>query len=619
MILKRIAAVVMTAAFVLSAGAVEKDSLSLVRQNKARYPGKTKTELRLENDRLRKDLDSLRCELERYRRDLNIADSINNDLMTIYAGNAQNTSGIAPEEYTAEISDSLLNIWYAHRLANDAEDIEAYDMDSVKFQSNVPDKVYIERIEKMNSFITLPYNEIVRNYIILYSEKMPTKMSNILGLCEYYMPKFQEVLNKYDLPEELKAMAIIESAMNPLAVSRAGAKGMWQFMYSTAKMYGLHIDSFVDERLDPFKSADAAARYLQDAYEIFGDWNLAIASYNCGAGNVNKAIRRSGGKRAFWDIYPYLPRETRGYVPAFVGALYTMSYYKEHGIRPAQVGMPVHVDTIKVKKKLHLKQVSELVGIPHEELKNLNPQYAHDVVPGDSREYLLRIPYNYTTAFIANEDSLYTYKADTYLSPATLKKIVDGADGERIIYKVKSGDYLGRIASRYRCSVAQIKRWNNLKSNNLRVGQRLTIYRGGSSSGSSSSSTSSTAAKTETKTAAAPSNAATYTVQKGDVLGKIAERHGCTVAQLKQWNGLTSNNIQVGQKLKVSGKAAAQQATSAPAAQTGEYTTYTVKSGDSFYSIAKNYSGISAQDIMNFNGVSSSSLKPGMTIKIPKI
>jgi LysM repeat protein len=200
-----------------------------------------------------------------------------------------------------------------------------------------------------------------------------------------------------------------------------------------------------------------------------------------------------------------------------------------------------------------------------------------------------------------------------------LKKIVDGADGERIIYKVKSGDYLGRIASRYRCSVAQIKRWNNLKSNNLRVGQRLTIYRGGSSSGSSSSSTASTAAKTETKTAAAPSNAATYTVQKGDVLGKIAERHGCTVAQLKQWNGLTSNNIQVGQKLKVSGKAAAPQATSAPAAQTGEYTTYTVKSGDSFYSIAKNYSGISAQDIMNFNGVSSSSLKPGMTIKIPKI
>jgi membrane-bound lytic murein transglycosylase D len=561
----------------------------------------------------------MKMELEKYRLELEYTDSITNEMLALYEENEdKSAAGINPEDYTAEVSDSLLNLWYVHSKVN-SEDITEYDMDSVRFESNVPDEVYIERIRQMNSFITLPYNDIVKNYIILYSEKMNTRMSNILGLCKYYMPIFEEILNKYDMPEELKAMAVIESAMNPRAVSRAGAKGMWQFMYATAKMYGLHIDSFVDERLDPVKAAEAAAQYLQDSYEIFGDWNLAIASYNCGAGNVNKAIRRSGGKRAFWDIYPYLPRETRGYVPAFVGALYTMSYYKEHGIRPAQVGMPVHVDTIKVKKKLHLKQVSELVGIPHEELKNLNPQYAHDVVPGDSREYLLRIPYNYTTAFIANEDSLYTYKADTYLSPATLKKIVDGADGERIIYKVKSGDYLGRIASRYRCSVAQIKRWNNLKSNNLRVGQRLTIYRGGSSSGSSSSSTASTAAKTETKTAAAPSNAATYTVQKGDVLGKIAERHGCTVAQLKQWNGLTSNNIQVGQKLKVSGKAAAPQATSAPAAQTGEYTTYTVKSGDSFYSIAKNYSGISAQDIMNFNGVSSSSLKPGMTIKIPKI
>lgn len=619
MIFKRIAAVVMAAAFILNAGAADKDSLALVRQKKARFPGKSKTELKDENLRLRNDLDSLRAELERYRKDLAAADSINNDLMAIYAGNEQvGATGIAPEDYTAEVSDSLLNIWYAHRMANDAEDPEEFDMDSVRFQSNVPDKVYIERLERMNSFITLPYNDIVRNYIILYSEKMPTKVSHMLGLCEYYMPKFQEVLNKYDLPEELKAMAIIESALNPRAVSRAGAKGMWQFMYSTAKSYGLHIDSFVDERMDPFKSADAAARYLQDAYEIFGDWNLAIASYNCGAGNVNKAIRRSGGKRAFWDIYPYLPRETRGYVPAFVGALYTMTYYKEHGIRPEGVAMPVHVDTFKINKKLHLKQVSELVGIPHEELRNLNPQYSHDVIPGDNREYLLRLPYTYTTAFIENEDSLYNHKADTYLNPATLKKIVDGADGERIVYRVKNGDYLGRIASRHRCTVAQIKRWNGLKNNNIRVGQRLVIYRGGSPASSKSSSASaSSASQTEVK-ASAPANATTYIVKKGDVLGKIAERHGCTVAQLKQWNGLTSNNIQVGQKLKVSGSAAKAPQAAAASSASGEYTTYTIKSGDSFYTIAKNYPGVSAQDIMDFNGISSSKIKPGMTIRIPK-
>lgn len=611
MILKRIAAVVMASAFILSASANDKDSLALVRQRKAKFPVATKTELREENQILKRQLDSLRTELERYRADLIVADSINNEMMAIYSGNEGGSmTGIAPEEYTAEISDSLLNIWYAHRKANDAEDPEDFDMDSVKFQSNVSDKVYIERIENMNSFITLPYNDIVRNYIILYSEKMPTKMSHILGLCEYYMPIFQEVFNKYDLPEELKAMAVIESALNPVAVSRAGAKGMWQFMYSTAKMYGLQIDSFVDERLDPFKSADAAARYLQDAYEIFGDWNLAIASYNCGAGNVNKAIRRSGGKRDFWSIYPYLPRETRGYGPAFVGALYTMNYYKEHGIRPEAVNMPAHVDTFRINKKLHLKQVSELVGIPLEEIKNLNPQYKHDVIPGGKKEYILRLPYSYTSAFIENEDSLYTYKADTYLSEATLKKIQDGGDGERIVYKVKSGDYLGRIASRYRCSVSQIKRWNGLKSNNIRVGQNLVIYRGGVSSGSPA------AKSTETKSTA-PANATTYVVKKGDVLGKIAERHGCTVTQLKQWNGLTSNNIQIGQKLKVSGKAASAQSSAAPVS--GEYSTYTVKSGDSFYTIAKNYPGVSAQDIMNFNGINSSNIRPGMTIKIPKI
>ena len=356
MTIKKTLAVVLAAAFFLSASANDRDSLALLRQSKARFPSATKSELKSENARMKAELDSLRDMIEKYRIELSAADSINNELMAIYEGNDQvSETGIAPEDYTPEISDSLLNLWYAHRMANDSEDIEDFDMDSIRFESNVPDSVYIRRLEKMNSFITLPYNEIVRNYIILYSEKMPTKMKHILGLCRYYMPKYQEILNKYDLPEELKAMAVIESALNPVAVSRAGAKGMWQFMYYTAKMYGLHIDSFVDERLDPFKSADAAARYLQDAYEMFGDWNLAIASYNCGAGNVNKAIRRSGGSREFWDIYPFLPRETRGYGPAFVGALYTMKYYKERGIKPEAVELPAHIDTFKINKMLHFK------------------------------------------------------------------------------------------------------------------------------------------------------------------------------------------------------------------------------------------------------------------------
>lgn len=578
--------------------------------------GKGKVKLKDKNKRLKMELDSLRAELYRYKADLRYSDSLATAMVELYGQDEGHDGvGLSPEDYTAEVSDSLLNIWYAHRMASD--DTEEFDMDSVRFESNVPDEVYIERLKKMNSFISLPYNDIVKNYIILYSEKMPTKMAHMLGLCQYYMPIFDETFNKHDLPEELKAMAIIESAMNPLAVSRAGAKGMWQFMYATAKMYGLHIDSFVDERMDPFKAADAAARYLQDAYEIFGDWNLAIASYNCGAGNVNKAIRRSGGKRAFWDIWPYLPRETRGYVPAFVGALYAMTYYKEHGIKPEAVEMPIHVDTFKINKQLHLKQVAELTGAPLEELKNLNPQYRHDIIPGNSKEYILRLPYTYTNAFIEHEDSVYTHKYDEFFNPTTIKKIQDGADGERIVYVVKNGDYLGRIASRNRCTVAQIKRWNGLKSNNIRVGQRLVIYRGGGGPSTSSSSSSTAAAAPSSSSSSTQSSTptGTYTVKSGDTLSGIATRHGVTVNQLKQWNGLTSNNIRVGQKLKLNSSSSA---SSASASSSGDYSTYTVKSGDSLYSIAKNYSGVSAQDIMNFNGMSSSNIKPGMKIKIPK-
>lgn len=541
--IRKIIAAVSAAAFIALSFTYEADA-------KAQKDKRTKKELQAENASLMAEIDSLKLEIEKFRAELYRTDSLTNEILDYYEVSQEGDS-LTIENYTAEVSDSLLNIWYAHKMAN--VESEIFDMDSVKFQSNVPDSVYINRIEQMNSFITLPYNDIVKNHIIRYSEKMPKTMSHILGLCEYYMPIFEETFNRYDMPEELKAMAIIESALNPLAVSRAGAKGMWQFMYHTAKLYGLHIDSFVDERLDPVKAADAAARYLKDAYNIFGDWNLAIASYNCGAGNVNKAIRRSGGKRAFWDIWPYLPRETRGYGPAFVGALYTMKYYREHGIRPEAIQMPAHVDTFRINKMVHLKQVSELTGAPLDELKNLNPQYRHEIIPGNEREYILRLPYKYTNAYIEHEDSIHLHKADVYFNPTTIKKIKDGGDGERIVYRVKKGDVLGKIAGRYRVSVNQIKRWNHLKSNNIRIGQRLIIYRGGK--------------------APASAPAKSGTVKKAEV--------------------------------------------KTTASSNGDYVTYTVKTGDSFYRIAKNYPGVSAQDIMKFNGISSSKLRPGMKIRIP--
>ena len=519
-----------------------------------------------ENEMLKKQIDSLKQEIEACRAELRLNDSIARQVRDLYEENEDKMGiGINPDDYSAEVSDSLLNLWYLHKKTFDHSE-EEYNMDSVVFTSNVPDEVYIDRIKKMNSFITLPYNDIVRNYIILYSEKMPTKMSSILGLSKYYMPIFDEVFDRYNMPEELKAMAVIESALNPLAVSRAGAKGMWQFMYSTAKIYGLTINSFVDERLDPVKSAEAAARYLKDSYEIFGDWNLAIASYNCGAGNVNKAIRRSGGKRAFWDIWPYLPRETRGYVPAFVGALYTMTYYKEHGIRPSVIQMPEHIDTFKVNKMLHFGQINELTGVPMDQIKNLNPQYKHQIIPGNEKEYILRLPYKYTNAYIEHEDSIHTYKADVFFNPVTIKKIKDGGDGERIVYKVKSGDYLGKIAGKYRVSVAQIKRWNNLKSNDIRVGQKLIIYRGGNAPSASASASTSASASGSKSAGSATASAGTKT------------------------SSIDPN---------------------------AEYTIYTVKDGESLYLIAKKFPGVSAQNIMDFNRIGSN-IKPGMKLKIPK-
>ena len=519
----------------------------------------TKRQLRQENARLRMQLDSLRIDLEKYRSDSRLNDSIVSELRDIYENNAQRSAaGLNPEDYTPEITDSLLSIWYLHRQIGRSNEGQEYDMDSVHFESNVPDKVYIERLEAMNSFITLPFNETVRNYIILYSEKMPNKMGHILGLCRYYMPIFEEVFNKYDMPLELKYMAVIESALNPVAVSRAGAKGMWQFMYKTARDYGLEINSYVDERLDPVASADAAARFLSDSYAIFGDWNLAISSYNCGAGNVNKAIRRSGGKRDFWSIYPYLPRETRGYVPAFVGAMYAIRYYKEHGLVPEAVPMPEHTDTFRVHKQLHFKQVNALAGVPMDDLHNLNPQYMHDIVPGASQEYILRIPYQYTNIYIEHEDSLYTYMADSLFKPATLKAIESGraSNSGRITYKVKSGDYLGRIASRYHVSINQIKQWNHLRSNNLRVGQILYIYGRGSepapqASGSSSSKPASGSSSSAKPAATSGSGYTVYTVKKGDTLYKIAAKYpGVSAQDIMKFNGISSN-IRAGQKIKI--------------------------------------------------------------------
>ena len=514
---------------------------------------KSRKQLQKENEDMKSEIEVLRQQLKDLEEQYHASDSIASEMIEIYEENEERgLDGLSPEDYTPELTDSLLNLWYRSRQFSGlgrSED-EEYNMDSVHFTSDVPDSILLKRLAAMNAYITLPYNETVKNYIILYSEKMPTKMAHMLALADYYMPIFEETFNKYNMPQELKYMAVIESALNPVAVSRAGAKGMWQFMYSTARNYGLKINSYVDERLDPVKSADAAARYLQDAYRIFGDWNLAISSYNCGPGNVNKAIRRAGGNKDFWAIYEYLPRETRGYVPAFVGAMYAFRYYKEYGLVPENLEMPAHVDTFAINRNLHFMQVSELVGVPLDLLRDMNPQYIHDVIPGNEGASILRLPSQFTTAFIDHEDSVYTYRQKELFSPATLENLRNaGTSSTQLTYVVKKGDYLGKIAARNGVSVSQIKQWNNLRSNNLRIGQRLVIYKGGAPNTSAVAST----AKTSSSASASSgqSGYTTYTVRKGDTLYKIASRYpGVSSNDIMKYNGISSS-IKVGQKIKI--------------------------------------------------------------------
>ena len=352
-------------------------------------------------------------------------------------------------------------------------------------------------------------------------------------------------------------MAVVESMLNPTATSHAGAKGIWQFIYSTAKSYGLEINSYVDERMDIEKSMDAAARYLRDAYRIFGDWALAISSYNCGAGNVSKAIRRAGGSKDYWSIYRYLPRETRGYVPAFVGAMYAMTYSKEYGIVPQNVGMPVQTDTFEIKKNLHFAQINGKIGVPMEDLRQLNPQYFNDIIPGSNHSYILKIPVSWTKTFMDTPiDSIYAFKSDSLLSQKIVKDVKRAgtqSSQQRISYKVKSGDYLGRIASRYKVSVNQLKKWNNLRSSNIRVGQILYIYPNGSyPTTTSSSSGSKSSSKTSASSSKSKSSSVTYTVKSGDSLYKIAKKYpGISADNIKKANGLKNDKIRPGQKLRI--------------------------------------------------------------------
>ncbi|MDV7137603.1 LysM peptidoglycan-binding domain-containing protein [Maribacter sp. TH_r10] len=409
-------------------------------------------------------------------------------------------------------------------------------------------KLRLQRLNQKTPF-NVAYNPSLEKVINSFLVRKRGLIERMLTVSQFYFPMFEEQLDKYDIPLEMKYLAIVESALNPRARSRVGATGLWQFMYGTGKMYKLDVSSYVDERRDPIKSTEAACKYLSKLYGIFEDWDLALAAYNSGPGNVNKAIRRSGGYKNYWNIRRNLPRETAGYVPAFLATMYLLEYADEHGLKGKKVDRTYfETDTVHIKSLISFDQISELVGIGVEELKVLNPAYKLDIIPHvEGKEYTLRLPITEMGKFVANEEAIYAHVKEQFKSKESpLPQLVKTDD--RIRYKVRSGDYLGKIAARYGVGVSQIKRWNGLRSNNLRIGQRLTIF---TRNPVSASKTASKSPQTVASTTNLPASKI-HTVKSGDSLWTISRKYpGISIENLREWNGISGNNLKPGTKLKL--------------------------------------------------------------------
>lgn len=370
--------------------------------------------------------------------------------------------------------DSLLNNFYMHQFRKSATRHQNRKASQMYADfDNIPDSVFVERLQRLHTVVPMTYNSEVRAYIKVYVRIMSQRLDAMLSLSEYYFPMFEETLDRYKVPEELKYLTIVESALNPQATSRAGAAGLWQFMYQTGKHYDLEVNSLVDERRDPFKSTVAAARYLRTLYDMYGDWQMAMAAYNCGPGNVNKAIARSGGKGTFWQIYHYLPRETRGYIPKYIAATYIMNYYHEHGLKAGHYDIPIRTDTVQLHRDVHFGVVERYTGIPVEQLRQLNPQFRTNVVPASSRTYAICLPTDKASLFLINEDSISIASRDSVSKNA----VVAVAQSNVVYHKVRKGETLTSIAKKYGVTVSNLRKWNGKsKTATLKAGTRLKIY-----------------------------------------------------------------------------------------------------------------------------------------------
>jgi membrane-bound lytic murein transglycosylase D len=465
---------------------------------------------------------------------------------------------LRPDDPIAAALDSLdmLKFFQNSSFSADREKLNIYKFppDSIPVYS---EDTYRKRMSKLDALspFGLVYNESVKAYIDLYARNRRTLTSRMLGLSQLYFPLYEEKLANYGLPLELKYLSIIESALNPTAKSKAGAGGLWQFMYRTGLNYNLNVNSYVDDRFNPELSTDAACRLLKNLHGMYKDWSLALAAYNAGPGNVNKAIRRAGGAMDYWSIRPYLPQETQGYVPAFIAVTYVMSHHAEHNIFPAQPKyFNYEIDSVYITANVTFEQISKIVSVPQDDIRFLNPMYLKGVIPGSARPYPLYLPRKAIGEFMANERLLYKTLENTVVVQAdSAQKIISDIKEEvsqvptekkQVSYTVQKGDYISLIARKFQVKVSEIMEWNNLKSETLFIGQKLTIF--------SNETVVQTPPPVAPKPApVSPSQYKYYTVRSGDTLYGIALKYKVTVAEIMKWNNLRSKTINVGQKIKI--------------------------------------------------------------------
>ena len=513
---------------------------------------------------------------------------------------------------------------------------------------NVPtdDEVIIQRLQSLPNVIDMVFNKEVRAAIDFYTTgKRRALVEKLLALSLYYYPIFENILDREGLPLELKHLAVVESALNPNATSRAQAVGLWQFMDYTAcdRQIGLEINSYVDERRDPIRSTEAAATYLKQLYKLFGDWHLAIAAYNCGPGTVNKAIRRAGGsdtvKKTFWDIFYFLPKETRAYVPSFIAVNYAMNFYEQHNLSRSLAVQPLVTDTIHISKRVHFDQIAAVLNIPIEEIRLLNPQYRRDEIPASTlRQYSLTLPSQQINSYIVLEDSILAYNADKYIHPSVVEpsngSSVTSENGEYTIitkyYTTKKGDTYSKVARKFGVTIADIKRWNNLKGNTLKKGitirieTRKKITPEDRDSNEPEVTTPEVVEKPEVAEKPEvvekpegvenhnPKKAETHVVARGETLASIAEQYGVTIAQLREWNDLKNDRIMAGQRLTVDGS---KKKKTDNGNNNDKPKTHTVKSGETLSKIAEKY-GVTISQLREWNNLKDDNIRVGDKLSI---